>query len=52
MRSRLHSALLLAMATALFICGAFVAQIAHPFNSHPIDLGAQPGAPPVHQNYQ
>jgi len=47
MRSRLHSALLLAMATALFICGAFVAQIAHPFN-----LFAQPGAPPVHQNYQ
>ena len=47
MRSRFHSALLLALATALLICGAFVAQTAHPSN-----LFAKPGAPPVHQYHQ
>ena len=47
MRSRFHSALLLVLATALLICGAFVAQTAHPSN-----LLAKPGAPPVQQYYE
>lgn len=44
MRSRFHSALLLATATALLICGAFVARTARP-----ITLLSEPGAPAVHQ---
>jgi hypothetical protein len=47
MRSRLHSALLLAMATALLVCGAFVARTAHS-----TDLLAKPGAPAVQQPYE
>jgi hypothetical protein len=47
MRSRFHSALLLVMATALLICGAFVARTAHPEGSFP-----EPGAPAVHQHYE
>ena len=47
MRSRFHSALLLATATALLICGAFVAQ-----KVHPEPLVSEPGAPAVHQNYE
>ncbi len=44
MRSRLYSALLLTTATALLICGAFVARTAHPLN-----LVAKPGTPAVQQ---
>jgi len=47
MRSRFHSALLLATATALLICGAFVAQKVHPGT-----LVSEPGAPAVHQQYE
>jgi hypothetical protein len=47
MRSRFHAAVLLVLATALLICGAFVAQ-----NAQPSNLLAKPGAPPVHQYYQ
>lgn len=47
MRSRFHSALLLATATALLVCGAFVARTAHPVN-----LLAKPGAPAVQQHYE
>ena len=47
MRSRFHSALLLATATALLVCGAFVARTAHPAS-----LVSEPGAPAVHQNYE
>jgi hypothetical protein len=47
MRSRFYSALLLATATALLICGAFVARTAHPTN-----LVSEPGAPAVHQQYE
>ncbi|MEA3180885.1 MAG: hypothetical protein QOI59_4408 [Gammaproteobacteria bacterium] len=45
MRSRLSSALLLATATALLVCGAFVARTAHP-------LVAEPGAPAVQQQHK
>jgi hypothetical protein len=44
MRSRFHSALLLAMATALLVCGAFVARTAHP-----VTLFSEPGTPAIHQ---
>jgi hypothetical protein len=47
MRSRFRSALLLATATALLICGAFVAQTAHP-----TPLVSEPGAPAVHEHYE
>ncbi len=47
MRSRFHSVLLLATATALLICGALVARAAHP-----VTLVSEPGAPAVHQNYE
>jgi hypothetical protein len=47
MRSRFHSALLLATATALLICGAFVARTAHPTT-----LLSEPGAPAVQQPYE
>jgi hypothetical protein len=52
MRSRFHSALLLATATALLICGAFVARTAHPTDL--IFGGSFPesGAPAVHQPYE
>jgi len=48
MRSRFYSALLLAMATVLLICGAFVARTAHPMNL----LHAELGAPAVQQPYE
>lgn len=48
MRSRFHSALLLATATALLICGAFVARTAHPTTT----LISEPGAPAVHQQHE
>ncbi len=48
MRSRFHSALLLATATALLICGAFVAQNGSPRTP----LVSEPGAPAVHQHYE
>jgi hypothetical protein len=47
MRSRIHSALLLAMATALLVCGAFMARAAHPDN-----LLAKPGAPAIQEQYE
>jgi len=47
MRSRFYSALLLATATALLVCGAFVARTAHPESSF-----SEPGAPPIHQHYE
>ena len=47
MRSRFRTALLLATATALLICGAFVAQTVHP-----TPLVSEPGAPAVHQHYE
>lgn len=49
MRSRFHSALLLATATALLICGAFVARTAHPVT---LSLFSEPGAPAVHQHHE
>jgi hypothetical protein len=47
MRSRFRSVLLLATATALLICGAFVARTVHPK-----PLVSEPGAPAVHQQYE
>jgi len=48
MRSRFYSAVLLAMATALLLCGAFVARTAHPSNL----LLAEAGAPAVQQHHK
>jgi len=52
MRSRFYSALLLATAAALLICGAFVARTAHPATTSLQSLLAEPGTPAVHQRYE
>jgi hypothetical protein len=52
MRSRLYSALLLATAAALLICGAFVARTAHPATANFQSLLAQPGTPAIQAQYE
>jgi hypothetical protein len=48
----LNSALLLATAAALLICGAFVARAAHPVTTNLQSLLAEPGAPAIQQRYE